>query len=64
MQIVSRHVFVAAVLSRVPYGHEEEIRSSQAVSEIVNCRLFVAALRHRGFVVLIGYEQLRRAVID
>ena len=44
--------------------HEEEIRSSQAVSEIVNCRLFVAALRHRGFVVLIGYEQLRRAVID
>ena len=44
MQIVSRHVFVAAVLSRVPYGHEEEIRSSQAVSEIVNCRLFVAAV--------------------
>ena len=44
-QLVSRHLFVAAVLikcwkSRV----RTEIRSSQAVSEIVNCRLFVAAV--------------------
>ena len=48
VQIVSHHLFVAAVLikcwkSRDPYGHEE-IRSSQAVGEIVNCRLFVAAV--------------------
>ena len=44
MQIVSRHLFVAAVLIECSVRHEEEIRSSQAVSEIVNCRLFVAAV--------------------